>query len=223
MGPDIKDLTHDTHMHTLQFLSAVTVSIIVYLQRHVTNPPPDLFLQNPALYASQVENAGGAVLVQFLRHAGLPPIMFQCASRAMDSTLMDDLHCLAIHVFRAAHKTSSSEISLLHLVSCFGVHPELQQYVRDSAFCSLLGKIGASIPVDRAMEVGNFFQKLRAVGRSILQAMAFTSLLPALMHIHHRGRHMQANLSLDLMVIGLQWPMRLRFLWPSLFHCLGQI
>ena len=188
VGPDIKDLTHNTHMHTLQFLSVVTVSILVYLQRHVTDPPPDLFLQNPAMYCSLVENAGGVVLVQFLRHAGLPTIFWQRASRAWDSALMDDLHCLALHSFRAAHKTSSTEISLLHLISVFGVHPELSQYVRDRAFCSILGNIGCTVPVDRCMEVGNLEQKLRAVGRSLLQALAFTTHLPALSWIHRRWK-----------------------------------
>ena len=188
VGPDIKDLTHNTHMHTLQFLSTVTVSILVYLQRHVTSPPPDLFLQNPVLYISMVENAGGVVLLEFLRHAGLPTIFWQRAARAWDSALMDDLHCLALHLFRAAHKTSSSQISLLHLVSVFGVHPELRQYVRDRAFCSLLGNIGASIPLDRALEVFNGEQKERTVGRSLLEAMAFAKLLPALSWIHRRWK-----------------------------------
>ena len=188
VGPDIKDLTHNTHMHTLQLLSVVTVSILVYLQRHVTDPAPALFLQNPALYATLVENAGGVVLLQFLRHGGLPTIFWQRAGRAMDGALMDDLHCLGIHLFRAGHKTSSSEISLLHLISVFGVHPELQAYVQARAFCSLLGNIGASMPCDRALEVFNQEQKDRNVGRSVLEAMAFSRLLPAMNWIHRRWK-----------------------------------
>lgn len=72
VGPNIKNLEENSARHSLEAIQAITVAIIVYLVVHVKHPPPDLFLSNPIAYMALIEHAGGSVLLEFLRHAGLP-------------------------------------------------------------------------------------------------------------------------------------------------------
>jgi hypothetical protein len=118
--------------------------------------------------------------VQFLRHAGLPTMFFLRSARSMDGLTLDRLHALALHTFRCAHKTSSAQISLLHLISIFGTHPSLRQYLQARAFVSLLGRTGASIAADRSLEIQNDLQKERNTGHNVLNALHFSSLLQPL-------------------------------------------
>ena len=90
-------------------------AILVYFGLHVTEPPPELLFSQPALYISMLENAGGIILAQFLLHVGLPTMYWQRSFRREDGKMVDHLHAFAFHVFRAAGKTSSREISILHL------------------------------------------------------------------------------------------------------------
>jgi hypothetical protein len=99
---------------------------------------------------------------------------------------MFDPRCeqLAIHKFRAAHKTSSSIISLLHLVSIYGTHPELRPYLRARLFVSLTGVLGGSTTVDKSLENQNEGDKERNVGQSLLTSMRFARLQQPMMHVH---------------------------------------
>ena len=72
--PTIKSLEHNSAEHVLQGLLPVAVAIIVFFTTKVTSPPPALFLADPVLYMSLIENAGGIILAQFLRHSGLPTL-----------------------------------------------------------------------------------------------------------------------------------------------------
>ena len=122
VGPNIKNLVNNTYKHSMDLILVVTAAIIVYFTNHVKEPPPELFFTNPVFYVSQLKSFGGIVLAEFLRHGGLPTMFFKRAARAEDGTTMDDMHCLAFHLFRAVHKTSSTQISLLHLISIFAIH-----------------------------------------------------------------------------------------------------
>ena len=126
------------------------MSILVFLVFHVTEPDPDLLFSRPAMYMMLIENAGGIILINFLQQVGLPTWYFQRSTRRMDGVAMDKLHAYAFHIFRAAGKNSSREISLLHLISIFGVHPELREYLRARAFVSETGRVGANITADRS-------------------------------------------------------------------------
>ena len=97
VGPDIKNLEHNTWEHCLQFLLPVDIAILVYLSLHVTEPPPRLLFDDPAAYFSLVENAGAIVMLEFLRHAGLPAMWWHRSARAEDGDTLDDLHALAFH------------------------------------------------------------------------------------------------------------------------------
>ena len=100
VGPNIKNLEHNAWEHCLQFILPVVVAIFVYLTRHVTEPPPALLFRDPVLYVSLVQNASGIVMLQFLRHAGLPTMWWHRAARTEDSHTLDDLHALSFHTVR---------------------------------------------------------------------------------------------------------------------------
>ena len=191
--PTVKSLERNSVEHTLQGLLPVTIAIIVFFSTHVTSPPPALFLADPVMYFSLIENAGGIVLAQFLRHSGLPTLFWQRGTRAMEGGTLDDLHCLALHKFRCAHKTSSSQISLLHLISIYCTHPALRTYLQLRLFVSSLGHVGASIATDKSVENQNEFQKERAVGQSLLDALHFTPLLQAMHHVHRAWKRATGN------------------------------
>ena len=98
--PHIKSLESNSPKHTQQALLAVTVAIIVYFTTVVTEPPPELFLSNPTAYLARIQNANGVVLAEFLRHCGVPTLLWQRGMRGREGQTLDDLHCLALHKFR---------------------------------------------------------------------------------------------------------------------------
>jgi hypothetical protein len=187
--PTIKSLEHNSAEHVLQGLLPVAVAIIVFFTTKVTSPPPALFLADPVLYMSLIENAGGIILAQFLRHSGLPTLFWQRGTRAMEAQTLDDLHCLALHKFRCAHKTSSSQISLLHLLSIYCTHPKLRRYLQLRLFVSPIGTVGGSIAADKNVENQNEFQKERNVGQSLLTSIFFTVLLQPMHHVYRTWKY----------------------------------
>jgi hypothetical protein len=171
VAPTTYNLEFNHFNHHLQFQLAVAAAVMLYLQRHVTQPPLELLLRNPAQYAAEVQSAGGRVLVEFLRHAGLPCVFWQRAQRAMDGETLDALHAHAFHTFRAAHKTGSMQISLQHLLSTHATHDELQPFVREHLFVSPRGNVGASIGVDRDLENFNKDQKEQGTHRPLISTL----------------------------------------------------
>ena len=94
---------------------------------------------------------------------------------------MDKLHALAIHQYRATHKTNSQIISLLHLLSVFGTHPELRRWIR--ATQSGVVQETASY-YDRILEYRNKAQKERNTSRlNLMNSLHMSELLPAMMHV----------------------------------------
>jgi hypothetical protein len=186
--PAIKSLDCNATEHTQQALLAVTVAILVFFTTKVTCPPPDLFLSDPIVYLSRIENASGVVLAEFLRHSGLPTLFWQRGTRGREGTTLDDLHCLALHKFRCAHKTSSAQISLLHLISIFGTHPELRNYLRTRLFVNLTPAVGAAVGADKSVECMNDSQKEFNVHSSLLQSLAFTRLLQPMHYVYRQWK-----------------------------------
>jgi len=186
--PQIKSLESNATAHTQEALLAVTVAIIVYFTTKVTQPPPELFLSDPIVYLSRIQNASGIVLAQFLRHSGVPTLMWQRGTRGREGKTLDDLHCLALHKFRCAHKTSSSQISLLHLISIYGTHPELRPYLRKRLFVSLTPNVGSAIGTDRSLEFMNDVQKAGNTGPSLLQSLSYTVLIQPMQYVYRQWK-----------------------------------
>jgi hypothetical protein len=86
--------------------------------------------------------------------------------------------------FRTAHKTSSTQISLMHLLSVFATHPELRTAVRRHQFISQRGNVGGSVCSDRAMESSNEEQKERNLTAAVLDSLLFTRYLQPMMHVY---------------------------------------
>ena len=186
--PEIKSLDCNATEHTQQALLAVTVAIVVYFTTKVTSPPPELFLSDPIVYLSRIESATGIVLAEFLRHSGVPTLIWQRSTRGREGDTLDDLHCLALHKFRCAHKTSSAQISLLHLISIFGVHPELRAYLRSRLFVSLTPAIGAAVGADKSLECMNDSQKEHNLTPSLMQSLQFTLLIQPMQFVYRQWK-----------------------------------
>jgi hypothetical protein len=137
---------------------------------------------------ARIENATGVVLAEFLRHVGLPTLFWQRGTRGREGDTLDDLHCLALHKFRCAHKTSSSQISLLHLVSIFGTHSELRSYLRQRLFVNLTSTPGAAVGADKSLECMNESQKERNVGPALLASLAFTLLIQPMQYVYRQWK-----------------------------------
>ena len=193
--PGIRSLESNAVEHTQHGLLAVTVAIMVFLTTKVTSPPPSLFHSNPIAYISRVNNASGIVLCQFLRHSGLPTLFWQRGTRGREGSTLDDLHCLALHKFRCAHKTSSTQISLLHLISIFGTHPELRAYLRSRLFVSLTANVGAAVGTDRSVECMNEVQKEHNVGASLIQSLSFTKLIQPMQYVYRQWKIAMGSLA----------------------------
>ena len=220
VGPDVKNLNGDTYGHSLQLILPVAVAIVMYFEQRVTQPPPELFRRHPALYLAQINSAGGKVLAEFLRHAGLPVMFWQRAGRSADTQLLDGLQAFALHVvraaarrapppparrpsrtahraapltlsppalppqFRASHKTSASQISLMHLLSMFATHPLLNARLRAALTVSPRGVRGANVFSDRSLEFQNDTQKEQGEGGHLLDKLARTAELQPMAHVH---------------------------------------
>ena len=209
-------------MHYQNHILAVHVASVVYFTSVVREPPPELFLRNPVRYASAVQNATGIVLLEAMRHVGLPTLEWmQCAAtitnvlfqpiqcarapvclsvracarcrsaRKCAGAQIDKLHALAFHEYRATHKTKSQVISLLHLVSIYGTHPELRPWLHASQ-SAVLVKFAQYL--DRMMEKRNDFAKERNTSRlSIFNSLHFTPLLTAMQHVRQTFRLSQLS------------------------------
>ena len=186
--PSIKSLEANAVEHTQQALLAVSVAIIVFFTTRVKSPPPELFLSDPIAYFARIQNASGIVLYQFLRHSGLPTLVWQRGTRGREGATLDDLHCLALHKFRCAHKTNSSEISLLHLISIYGTHPELRAYLQQRLFVNMTPNIGSAVGADKSLECMNEVQKEHNIGGSLIQSLGFSRLIQPLQHVYRQWK-----------------------------------
>ena len=76
----MKNLDKNAHWHTQQFTYSTVIATFIYIINFVKVPPPSLFLRSPVLYMSLVENATGIVMLQALRHVGLPVVEWHQAA-----------------------------------------------------------------------------------------------------------------------------------------------
>ena len=96
------------------------------------------------------------------------------------------LHALAFHQYRATHKTKSQLISLIHLLSTYGTHPELRSWLQATQSVVMV-RIAAYL--DRMLEKRNDIQKSRLVSRMhVMNSLHFTTSQAAMAHVQSTWR-----------------------------------
>ena len=105
----IPNFENDAYMHILAHNCEVTIGSLTFIIHDVTEPPPHLFLSNPAMYESLIEHAGGTVMFQYLQDVGIPSLQWLRAGRDANGQRNEDLHAVAYHMNRATtHKVRLS-------------------------------------------------------------------------------------------------------------------
>lgn len=78
----MKNLENNAFMHTQQLVYVSVVATFDVILNYVKRPSPDLFLANPVLWMSMLDNASAIVMMQALRHVGLPTHAWHQCARA---------------------------------------------------------------------------------------------------------------------------------------------
>ena len=113
------------------------------------------------------------MLIEAMRHVGLPSVEFLQAARECNGETVAKLHALALHQYRATHKTKSQLISLIHLLSVYGTHPELRDWLHATQSAVL---VKTAQYLDRMLEKRNDVQKSRNTSRlHLLNSLHFTA------------------------------------------------
>ena len=108
------------------------------------------------------------------------------AARECNGKSVDKLHALAFHQYRATHKTKSQLISLIHLLSVYGTHPELREWLHATQSAVM---VRTAAYLDRMLEKRNDMHKQRNTSRvHILNGLLFTPVLPAMQHVQSTWR-----------------------------------
>lgn len=182
-----KDLENNNYKHVQTGLAVVTIATVCFLLQDVHNPPGRLLLQHMSAYESQVDAAGGVVLIKFLQYAGLPSIQWQRAARESDGAKLMKLYAYSYHVFRSTcHKVNYSQIMLIALLGFCCTIPPVQQVLMALSSVSLLGK--TCMYNDRLVEYINKIQqgyKRSSHAASLGMALDMTTLLKAILHVRH--------------------------------------
>ena len=121
-----------------------------------------------------------------ITHSKLVRTKIHRAARTCDGESIDKLHALAFHQYRATHKTKSQIITILHLLSIYGTHPELREWLQASQSAVM---VKAAVYLDRMLEMRNNIQKKRNTSQMhIMNSLVFTKAQPALQHVQSTWR-----------------------------------
>ena len=169
----MKDMSDDNFDDAEDFLSSVAVASTIFLACCVTNPPPELFLKDPAKYKSMVGNVDGIAILEALQWVALPATEWHRAARECNGQRVDELHGLAFHKFRAAHKVMSRKITLLHLLSTHATAPAISKWIRATP-----SDTWVTYPQyhDAIQEGKNLSQKARNVSHDLSASLHFTPM-----------------------------------------------
>lgn len=185
------DLEHNAYSHHQTSLHVITLAVVAYLMQDVQDPPPQLLLRGglPA-YAQHVQvNAGGKVLLEFLKGAGAPTVMWQRAARRGDGVLLKKLFAYSYHVFRSTcHKPNKVQHLLIALLGFCSTLPAVQVVLQVTVSLSLLGRKGSNMYCDRLLEMVNNIQQGvqgSSSGASFRRACDLTTLLQSILHVRH--------------------------------------
>ena len=134
--PTAMDLEKANYEHHFSLHRVVTVAIYAYLLQDVVRPPVSMFLESPDAFQSHVNHAGGIVLLNYLRMAGIPGLQFQRSARAGQGEDFWKLYALMFHAARVfQNRPNIRQISLLGVVSFICVFPKLRPVV--AAYCAV--------------------------------------------------------------------------------------
>ena len=180
---EMKDLQHDNATHALDFHRVSSAGIICYLLLSVKNPPPSLFISDPQLYLTMLNNQGGVVILQYLLHGGGPILRYQRAIRLGKGSVCKQMMAYSVHAHRSlAYKTKSVLINMTCLMGMCCTHPKIQQVLESSGFISLFGDF--IMAFDRFIEYINNLQLKRSTAfRGYDSQLHFTKYLKPLVHV----------------------------------------
>ena len=183
------DLEHNSYAHHQAAHHATTIAVVGFLLQDVREPPPALLLRDIDAYLERLEAAGGIVLVQYLKHAGIPTLQWQRAARCGDGAKLKVLFAYSFHIFRSVcHKTNCTQIALIALLGFCCALPALQTVLLATISLSLLGRKGSNMYCDRLVETINKLQqgtKRSSSDASFQRAIDLTSLLRSMLHVRH--------------------------------------
>ena len=181
-----QDLEHNAYAHHQRAHAIVTIAIVSFLVQDVQWPPPSLLVRSIDSYLLQVHTAGGTVMVQYLKHAGIPALHWLHAARTGDGGKLKKLFAYSFHIFRSTcHKPICTQIALIAMLGFCCALPALQAVLLATVSLSLLRH---NIYVDRLLEMINKIQqgtKRSSNAASFGRAMDMTSLLRAILHVRH--------------------------------------
>ena len=184
-----KDLEHNAYAHHQAAHHATTLAVVAFLLQDVQEPPPALLLRDIDAYLARLESAGGIVLVQYLKCAGIPILQWQRAARTGDGRKLKTLFAYSFHVFRSVcHKPNCTQIALVGLLGFCCALPSLQAVLLATVSLSLLGRKGSNMYCDRLLELINKLQqgaKRSSSAASFQRAIDLTSLLRVMLHVRH--------------------------------------
>jgi hypothetical protein len=184
-----QDLQHNNYSHHQNFHHVATIAAVSFLMQDVTDPPPSMFVADPARYLANVQNATGIVLLKYLMYAGFPTLQWQRSARNGRGQMVKKLFAYSFHVYRsAAHKPVCVQIALLALLGFCCALPALQTVLLATVSISLLGKPSCNVYVDRLVEMINKLQqgtKRSCNAASFGAAIDMTTLLRAWLHVKH--------------------------------------
>jgi len=137
-------------------------------------------------YQALVRNAGGIVILKYLKHGASPVLTFQRAIRRGGSAGgRQATRCLAFafHCHRTfAEKTKSVYITMVALMGLVCAHPKLQALLEACCCISPFGRI--FVAFDRFLEFLNDMQLKRGTAfRGFDTQLHFTHYLKALIHV----------------------------------------
>ena len=183
------DLEHNAYAHHQAAHHATTLAALAFLLQDVREPPPALLLRDVDAYLERLESAGGIVLVNYLKHAGIPIMQWQHAARTGDGGKLKVLFAYSFHIFRSVcHKTNCTQIALVALLGLCCALPSLQSVLLATVSLSLLGRKGSNMYCDRLVELINKLQqgaKRSSSASSFQRAIDLTSLLRVMLHVRH--------------------------------------
>ena len=183
-----QDLEHNNYSHHQNAHHVMVIGIVAFLMQDVQQPSPALLMRDPDLYLSQLQHAGGIVMLRYLRHAGLPTLQWQRAAREGDGAKLKQLFAYSLHIFRTCHKPVCAQVVLIALLGFCCTLPALQTVLLATVSLSLLGRRGANMYLDRLLETINNIQqgaKRSSNAAAFSRAMDMTTLLRSILHVRH--------------------------------------
>ena len=183
----IPQFEDDSYMHATTLIREDYVGTLCYFLMDVAQPPPELLLDDPMGYRQQLHDAGGMAAFDSMMYGGVPQCHWQLAARSEDGEKCVKLRAWEFHKMRAwAHKPVEARVLLLALLATEATHPLVSDVVKHQNFFNWLGRDGASVFSDKAIEMLHKAQKERAgLFTNFEHSLHHTPDMVALMHVKH--------------------------------------